>query len=308
MKKIFLGLLTFFSLATYAQKSADIQAIKGQCGCHEVSFAYAETFAPDKNYKFHDHYKAGALEYVFVDEESKDKLVLMHLLVIDSATVIKHWREDWEYQATNLLAFQQGKSWKHKTLPKNEVKGQWTQKVFEVDDAPRYEGSASWVHKDGKHAWANTTDAPLPRREYTKRADYQVLRRGNRILVTDYGYLHEQDNDKIIRENDSDKLLAQEKGINDYRRTDEAKCKAAVDFWQKQRPFWVEVRAVWGEMIDQKKGISLREKTDGMSLIVDIDNLAKNCLKRNYTPEETRTKIKAVIGKYIIQPDAVSMK
>lgn len=306
MKKTIIFL--FFSVVVFAQKSDDIQAIKGQCGCHEVSFAYAETFAPNKDYKFHDRYKAGALEYVFVDEESKDKLVLMHLLVINDSTVIKHWREDWKYQDTDLLAFQQGKSWKYKALAKGDVKGQWTQKVFEVDDAPRYEGSASWVHKDGQHLWANITDAPLPRREYTKRSDYQVLRRNNRIHVTDYGYLHEQDNDKVIRENGGDKLLAQEKGINDYHRTDESKCQAAVDFWQKQRPFWIEVRAVWGEMIDQKKGISLKEKADGMSLMVDIDNLAKTCLKRKYTPEETRKKIKTVIEKYIIQPEAVSMK
>ena len=30
-------------------------------------------------------------------------------------------------------------------------------KIFQVDDSPRYEGTASWVHVDGKSYWENTT-------------------------------------------------------------------------------------------------------------------------------------------------------
>ena len=29
---------------------------------------------------------------------------------------------------------------------KKDVRGQWTQKVYQVDDSPRYEGSSTWVH------------------------------------------------------------------------------------------------------------------------------------------------------------------
>jgi hypothetical protein len=309
MKKTFIILLTsIISIATFAQKSADIEAIKGQCGCFDVRFSYAETFAPAKDYVFHDRYKTGALEYVFVDEESKNKLVLMHLLVINDTLVIKHWREDWVYQNTNLLAYDKGTTWKPKNLSKSEVKGQWTQKVFEVNDSPRYEGTASWSHFDGNHTWSNVTDAPLPRREYTKRSDYQVLRRNNRIHVTAAGYMHEQDNDKIIRNETGDKLLAQEKGWNEYKKTDEAKCKLATTFWKENREYWVDVRNVWGQIIDENKGISYKIKSDnGKSMWSELDNLVESFKKDKVTDVATRQKaIRQVLNLFLTENNLVS--
>jgi len=50
----------------------------------------------------------------------------------------------------------------------------------------------------------------LPRREYSKRSDYNVMMRGNHVEITDEGWLHEQDNEKVIR----DKDLALEKAVN----------------------------------------------------------------------------------------------
>ncbi|MES2520430.1 MAG: DUF6607 family protein [Bacteroidota bacterium] len=303
MKKITLAVLLMgVSIMVNAQKSEDLRAIKGQCGCFDVKFNYAETFAPEKDYKFHDRYKTGGREWVFVDEESKDKLVLMHLLVINDTMVIKHWREDWVYENTDLLAFEKGTEWKSLILPKNEVKGQWTQKVFEVNDMPRYEGSASWIHKDGKHLWANITDAPLPRREYTKRSDYQVLRRNNRIHVTENGYLHEQDNDKIIRAETGDKLLAQEKGLNDYLKIDDDKCLLATEFWTKNREYWVDVRAVWGQLLAKNNGLNIKTKTyEGKMLWKEIDDLVEEFKKKGIKSSQNRqTAIRALLNKYLI--------
>lgn len=302
-KKIIAILLMAISTIANAQKKVDIDAIKGQCGCFDVKFSYAETFAPDKSYQFHDRYQTGGREWVFVDEESKDnRLVLMHLLVIGDTMVIKHWREDWVYENTDLLAYQKGTEWKALILPKNEVKGQWTQKVFEVNDMPRYEGSASWIHKDGKHIWTNTTDAPLPRREYTKRSDYQVLKRNNRIHVTDTGYLHEQDNDKIIRDATGDKLLAQEKGLNNYVKIDDANCKLATEFWTKNRPYWVDVRTVWGELLAQNKGLNINTKlSDGRMLWKEIDNLVEKFKQQNIQDvTNRRIAIRGLINEFLV--------
>lgn len=310
MKKLFATIVLMgVSILANAQKSEDIKAIKGQCGCFDIKFSYAETFAPEKNYQFHDRYLTGGREWVFVDEESKDKLVLMHLLVINDTLVIKHWREDWQYENTDLLAFDKGMTWKATQLPKNQVKGQWTQSVFEVNDMPRYEGTASWIHKDGKHLWANITDAPLPRREYTKRSDYQVLRRNNRIHVTPAGYLHEQDNDKVIRDASGDKLLAQEKGLNDYQKIDDAKCKLATEFWAKNREYWVDVRTVWGQLIAQNKGISLKAKSDeGKMLWKELDDLVESFKEKgekNVTKRQTA--IRFVISKYLNNSELYSL-
>ncbi|PQA59248.1 DUF6607 family protein [Siphonobacter curvatus] len=308
--KRFIFTLTLGSLLStaFAQKSADIQAIKGQCGCHAITFKYAETFSPNREYKFKDRKEMGALEYVFVDEETPNKLVLMHLLVINDSTIIKHWREDWKFQNTDLLAYEQDAEWKYKALTAPQAKGQWTQQVFEVDDSPRYEGSATWFHADGRHVWDNTTDAPLPRREYTTRNDYNVMRRGNRIVITDYGYLHDQDNAKVLRTPDGEKIIAYEKGINDYHRVKEAACNSAKDWWTKHRTFWVDVRNVWGDLIAQKKGIQLEKKVDGKSLNQSLDDLSAAYLKAPKATAANKAEIKATIQKFLKNKELVGMK
>ncbi|MBE60733.1 MAG: hypothetical protein CMB89_00070, partial [Flammeovirgaceae bacterium] len=143
MKQLFIiGLLTLTTLAySQKQKNADIASIKSMCGCYDIEFNFAETFSPQKDYEYHDNYKAGALEYVFAVEESKDKLVLQHLLIVGDSMIVKHWRQDWLYENTNLYTFDQNSTWNYQALDSKAVKGQWTQKVYQVDDSPRYEAS-----------------------------------------------------------------------------------------------------------------------------------------------------------------------
>ena len=78
-----------------------------------------------------------------------------------------------------------------------------------------------WVHVDGRSFWSSNADAPLPRREITKRQDYNVTLRRNHHEIFDWGWSHEQDNDKLVREADKkDVILAQEKGYNTYRKVE----------------------------------------------------------------------------------------
>lgn len=236
-----------------AKKQQDVSSIKKMCGCFEVTFEFGETFAPDTAYRFHENYLTHGLEWVELVEETPNKLVLQHLLIIDDSTTIKHWRQDWLYENTDLLSFDHDNRWIHKQLPKKSVQGQWTQKVFQVDDSPRYEGSSTWVHVDGRHYWENTTDAPLPRREYTKRSDYNVLRRNNRHEITRQGWVHEQNNDKIIRSEKEDVLLAQERGWNPYVRVADSRCKSAQVWWTKNQAHWAIVRAEWAKVFAESK-------------------------------------------------------
>lgn len=274
-----------------SKKALDAQAIKAQCGCYQVMFEYAETLSPDKQYKTRDPYKVGGWEYVVADEDTPGKIVLQHLLVMNDTMVIKHWREDWLHENTDLLAYEKEANWHKKKLTKAQVSGQWTQKVFEVDDAPRYEGSATWIHADGKRYWENTTDAPLPRREYTKRSDYNVMRRTNRHQITDYGYLHEQDNEKIVRSEAGDQLLVREKGYNTYRRIDDERCAAAEKWWQQHRTYWRTVRTVWNEMLAKADRVQLHRQVDGKYLFETLGELEE---KGN----AGKTEIAATIRKY----------
>ncbi|MVM38795.1 hypothetical protein GO730_16690 [Spirosoma sp. HMF3257] len=292
-------LVTSNLFAQTAPKTEDIAAIKGQCGCHDVSFLYAETFSPDKTYTFKDRYTAKGTEWVFVEEESPTKLVIQHLLVVSDSMIVKHWREDWLYQNTSLLKFDQNASWKREKLPASQVKGQWTQKVFEVDDSPRYEGSATWIHADGRHYWESTVDAPLPRREYTKRTDYNVMRRTNHHEIRPDGYIHEQDNDKIIRTEAGDQLLASEKGLNTYKRTDEKECQAAKDWWSKNRAYWADVRTVWNELLPKRDAIAIKGQVKGSVLSRELDGLAATAQKPGYNSATSQQIIRQTIEKFL---------
>jgi hypothetical protein len=303
MKQLLFAALTliFFTSNAQTKVQQDKDAIKSMCGCYHVTFEYAETFAPGTAYKFHERHKSGGLEWVFTDEESKDKLVLQHLLVIDDSTIIKHWRQDWLYQNTDIYKYIKDLNWKFLKLPKERVKGQWTQKVFQVDDSPRYQATATWIHEDGKHYWESQADAPLPRREFTTRNDYNVLRRGNRHILTDYGWLHEQDNIKILRSTEGDKIIAMEKGLNKYKKVDDSKCQPAIHWWKTNRAYWIDVRRVWDEIFAEGKELNFEKKIDHTLLWERLFSLEEEVIKNNKANSaESREAIRKIIKQYLI--------
>ena len=263
-----------------AQKKQDIEAIKEMCGCFEIDFKFSETFqySNDSNYSKSKNYNAKALEYAKLIKDEKGHISIQHLLVMGDY-VIKHWRQDWIYQNKDLLKYDGNNNWKYISKNKKDVKGQWTQKVFQVDDSPRYEGSATWVHTDGKSYWENSSYAPLPRREYTKRDDYNVMIRGNRHEITKYGWVHDQDNFKVVRdsESNSEVIIASEKGLNTYTRVDESKSKEAINWWDENNEKWSLVLEKWNSIYSKKDDISLRRSVENKPLFSFLfdENLVK---------------------------------
>jgi hypothetical protein len=163
------------------------------------------------------------------------------------------------------------------------------------------QGSSNWIVNNGKFYWENTADAPLPRREYTRRNDYNVMQRTNRIVITDAGWVHEQDNKKIIRKDGMpDTYLAEEKGYNIYKKTDDGKCKQAAAYWEKHKLFWVTVRQSWQELLKDKNSIHLVSKADGLLLYQQFDTLEKQSL----TSVQLKDKVKNLLSKYIGKADA----
>lgn len=261
-------------ITNYSQskKNKDIESIKSMCGCFKIDFNFSETFvfSKDENYQKSKTYKSGGLEWGQLIVDDKNKISIQHLLIVGSKqfpTIVKHWRQDWIYQNTNLYVYDKNDKWSFKSLEKNDVKGQWTQKVFQVDDSPRYEGSASWVHVDGKSYWENTTPAPLPRREFSKRSDYNVTLRGNRHEIIDDGWIHDQDNKKIQKDDaGNESVLAHEKGFSTYTKVPDAECKAAVDWWMKNSNKWKMVRDKWDLIYSNNKDLALKSVVDDKKL------------------------------------------
>ena len=265
-----------------AQKKQDIEAIKEMCGCFEIDFKFSETFqySNDSNYSKSKNYNAKALEYAKLIKDEKDHISIQHLLVMGDY-IIKHWRQDWVFQNKDLLKYDGNNNWKYISKTKKDVKGQWTQKVFQVDDSPRYEGSATWVHADGKSYWENSSYAPLHRREYTKRNDYNIMIRGNRHEITEDGWVHDQDNFKVVKdsESDSEVIIASEKGINTYTRVDESNCKEAIKWWDENNEKWLLVLEKWNSIYSKKDDISLRQSVENKPLFSFLFD--ENVVKRD---------------------------
>ena len=305
MKHLFSAICALFLLAGVANADAGSKfdqekaLIKSMAGCYKVTFDFAETFAPDSNYKYHDRKHEWAIEYVFIVEETDKKIALQHLLLVGGDMVIKHWRQDWIYENTSLLMFDKDNNWKKVTIDPKTAKGTWTQKVYSVDDSPRYEGFGTWNHVDGRNFWESTTDAPLPRREYTVRSDYNVLVRHSKMEITKDGWMLEQDNDKVIRTESGDKLLCSEKGYERFAHDATANCKTGEGWWNKHKNFWNDVRVVWAEVYAQPSGLNLKAKVDDSSLYEKLfaadDTFSK---AEKYDSKAAKVEIKKIIDSF----------
>ncbi len=280
--------------------SQDRAAIKSLCGIYKVSFNFAETFSSDTAYKFHSPYKEQGIEYVFLAEENDSRIVLQHLLIVNDTIIVKHWRQDWVYENTEVYKYYRDNEWLKEVLSSEQAKGTWTQKVYQVDDSPRYENYGTWVHVDGKHFWEGTNDAPLPRRESTKRSDYNVLRRHNRIeLFADGSWALFQDNEKILRKNGLDKVLCWERGVEKFTRGN-YDAIPAVKWWESQKYFWADVRKAWSEVYGTTKDLKLADRVDGMHLYDELFDLGdKVCEKKVYMPGSASADIKKIIVSFI---------
>ena len=271
-------ILNCIILYPQSKKNLDKESIKSMCGCYEVKFEFAETFVytEDSTYVKSPPKTMYALELAHLIKDDKNDISIQHILQIGDygePYIIKHWRQDWSYQNQDFYLYDSNNFWKYKNRSKSEVKGQWSQKVYQVDDGPRYEGSGTWVHVDGKSYWESTTPAPLPRREKDIRSDYNLTLRGNRVEIMDYGWAHVQDNSKVYRKNEKNKVLAKEKGYNTYKKVEDERCKYALKWWEDNSKKWNIVQEVWNDIynrrIDLKVSQSYNQKPLFMYLFVD---------------------------------------
>lgn len=273
-QKFYLTILILLSLTLNAQKKhkQDIESIKKMCGCFEISFNFAETFnyVEDSLYMPSKTYITSGLELAKLIVDENNKISIQHILQVgppSSPYIIKHWRQDWLFENTNLYLYNANNQWLFEEKNKKDVKGQWTQKVYQVDDSPRYEGSGSWVHVDGKSYWENITPAPLPRRELTVRSDYNLTMRGNRHEITDFGWVHDQDNKKIVRQNNkNDVIIAEEKGYSSYVQVEDSRCLAADKWWKENSKKWTNVRDKWNEIYTRNQDLNLKNKVNNKLL------------------------------------------
>ncbi len=263
--------------ATQADVERDRQAILSMQGEYQVSYEFAETVAMQAGYQRQEQKTSSGNEIVLVAEDAPGKVVLQHILVTKDGHVIKHWRQDWLYEAQARLEFTGDQTWQLLPIDVQLTQGAWTQCVYEVSDAPRYCGTGKWQHEHGISTWtSDDTWRPLPRREFTSRHDYDVIVGVNRHTVVPDGWTHEQDNIKTILESGAPKgAIAREQGFNDYRRVEGYDFEPGRKYWQATQACWAKVRVHWDRHINQTRGIHLRAAPDDMGLIKQLFEACK---------------------------------
>ena len=288
-----------------SKKERDRAAILEMAGSYTVAFHFKETVSFQAGYELKPAYDSSATEIVVVVEDSPDKIVLQHVLKTRKG-IIKHWRQDWEFENRRLLEFHGANRWKNRELTPEEAQGSWTQRVFQVDDSPRYEAVGRWNHQGNLSQWESTlTQRPLPRREYTQRDDYNILVAKNRQALTLTGWVHEQDNSKLRRLEDGDHIIAREFGLNRYDRIAPEKCAEARDWWEKHRHFWADVRAVWNQLAQTQAEIHLHKEIDEKPLYRYLFDLDATQGDGPYQSREYRPRIEKIIDRFLMREAVV---
>lgn len=276
----------------------DAAAIRGIAGTFAAQFAFDEVEPFADGYSAHAPYRATAREVVTIVEDTGTRVVLQHLLMHDkdgALSVLKHWREDWTYEAKDVLVFSGHSRWRHVRPSDLERRCAWSQAVYEVDDRPRYAALGVWTHAPDGSTWTSgETWRPLPRREYTKRSDYDVLIGVNTITVDARGWTHGQDNLKWVSA--TSRTLAHEKGDTRYERQDDPQAAKALAEWSSESAAWAIVRAAWDRAFVQRE-LTVLQKVNEAPLYEKLFPLIEELASA--APAVMQERIEAVIAPYI---------
>jgi hypothetical protein len=250
----------------------DRRAILAMAGPYRVSFDFLEVVRFDPALKPDAPYQSWGTEYVFVAEDRPDFVALQHILVmrvvgVSEPMVVRHWRQEWRYEATSLLAYEGANTWARRPVAGTDRRQAWTQTVLQVDDSPRYAAAGRWQHTGSMSTWiSDETWRPLPRREFSVRKDYDVLVGTNRHTVLPGGWVQEENNLKFSVPRG--KALAREYGVARYERIRDYDFGPGETYYSRTEPFWAEVRAAWRELEERAGRFTMRAPADQGQLFI----------------------------------------
>ena len=280
------GLIALAALPAAADESGaakafekDREAILAMAGDYKVTFDFQETVALTDGYELKEDKLSGGYEIVRVIEDTGSFISLQHILVVgseDEKFPVKHWRQDWTYEPTEVLTFIGGNAWAMRPVSEEQADGAWAQEVYQVDDSPRYGAVGDWSHDNHVSQWTPPAEwRPLPRRDMTTREDYDAVLAVNRHTITPFGWVHEQDNSKLVLDSDPN-ILVREIGFNTYRHDEDFDVAIGDDYWNATKNYWAGVRAAWEKLEAGGKPFGLTMQGEPEALYQPLLELAGN--------------------------------
>jgi len=258
-------------------KARDRAAILAMAGDYRTSFDFLETVVFEAPQRPATPYRSWGTERVYVVEDRPDFISLQHVLemfVVDEQGqrqgpfVQKHWRQDWQWEPAAIVEYQGQDWWRRRTLAPAERRGAWSQTVYQVDDTPRYASVGRFEHTETYSSWTGSrTGRPLPRREHTVRSDYDLLSAVNRHTILPNGWVHEQDNLKVVT-GTPPRPKAREVGVDRYELVSGFDFAASDAYWRATGPFWKVVREAWRARLARSPALHISTTCKGTPVFV----------------------------------------
>ena len=254
--------------AAFAADRADILAMAGN---FRVRFDMQESTPWQAGYTPLDRKISGGNEVVRVIEDTGRKIVLQHMLVVTiegESHIIKHWRQDWEYEPARVLVYSDRNRWSFEEVPERMRAGRWSQTVWQVDDSPRYGGWGQFEEQGGVRRWRSSwTWRPLARRDAIRNPVYDRYTAINRHQTSPDGWIHWQDNIKMGLQDGRLVPIVQEYVLNSYTRFNDYDVAAADAYWTATQGYWAAVRAAWADVATRNNGIAIEEEAQAGTII-----------------------------------------
>lgn len=295
-------------------REKDRRAILAMAGPYRASFDFLETLGFVADFEPARPYRSWGTEYIYVLADEPDFISLQHIMVmsflqengsVSEPLVVKHWRQDWRYEDRDLHVYAGNNRWVRERLSEDAVRGKWSQAVFQVDDSPRYEATGKWTHTGDLSTWeSGETWRPLPRREFSVRDDYDVLVGTNRHTIVPSGWVHEEDNLKVVLDDHGNHaagqaILAREAGVNRYDRIVGYDWSAGDEYWQRTAPYWQQVREAWQDIYRERENFGLRKHVGKNSLFMVLFQQAEATTESSFDAEAARAQIDAVLEDFL---------
>lgn len=301
-------LLSTASMSAIAQSAGsdaafeqDREAILAMAGDYKVTFDFRETVPLTDGYEAKEPKLSGGYEIVRVIEDTGEFISLQHILVVGKEGEefpIKHWRQDWTYEPVEVLTFIGGNAWQMRPVTEEDRDGAWAQEVYQVDDSPRYGAVGEWTHDNDVSQWTPPAEwRPLPRRDMTTRDDYDAVLAVNRHTITPTGWVHEQNNSKLVLDEDPN-VLVREIGVNTYLKDDGFPVAIGDDYWAATKDYWAGVRAEWEKLEAAGMPFGLTMQGEPEALYSPLLELAGEVEDGTKTAEDAISEGASVIAKY----------
>jgi len=292
----------------------DRRAILAMAGPYRANFEFIETLGFTPDFTPAAPYQSWGTEYIYIVEDRNDFISLQHVMVMftqkgDEITgphVMKHWRQDWQYEKPFLMAYTGHGAWRKQALDPEQMAGTWAQAVYQVDDSPRYESYGEWQHNGSFSTWRSAlTLRPLPRRESSVRDDYAALEGYNRHTILPTGWVQEEENLKLQLTSDGDKqgYVAKELGHNRYERITAFDFSAGDEYWQETGAFWSIVRQQWQDIIAANESFVVKDRDGDTPLFALLFDLADDFRSGKLKETTARGKVGETLNRYVATPE-----